>query len=140
MPTVLAMATPGPSWKTDHDWMFQCTQGRNDGLGDNNGGGRRDQSRRSSSLVAVTQQARRPTRARPDGWGRNNGGGEDGRDGGDVLRGGDDGGGEGDGDVDGDSVSRPFSSRTMGIWICTNENPRWRQGPCVWTRFAPGRA
>ena len=120
--------------------MLQCTQVSNDGPGDDNGGGRRDRSRRLSSRVAVTQQARRPTRARPDGWGRDNGGGDDGGDGGDVLRGDDDGGGEGDGDVDGDSVSRPVSSRTMGISICTNENPRWRQGPCVWTWFVPGRA
>jgi len=28
----------------------------------------------------------------------------------------------------------------MGISICTNENPRWRQGPCVWTWFVRGRA
>jgi len=120
--------------------MLQCTQVSNDGPGDDNGGGRRDGSRRSSSRVAVTQQARRPTRVRPDGWGRNNGGGDDGGDGGVVLRGDDDGGGEGDGDVDGDSVSRPVSSRTMGISICTNENPHWRQGPCVWTWLVPGRA
>ena len=117
MPTALAMAASGPSWKRDHDWMFQCTQLSSDGPGDDNGGPLRDQSRRSSSLVVVTQQARTPTRARPDGWGRNNGGRDVGEDGGDVLRGHDDGGGEGDGDVDGDSVSLPGSSRTMGIWL-----------------------
>ena len=76
--------------------------------------------------MVVTQQARRPARARPDGWGRDNGGGDHGGDGGDDLRGDDDGSGEGDGDNDGDSVSLPVSSLTMGIWLCTYENPRWR--------------
>jgi len=140
MPTDLAMAASVPWWKEDHQWMLQRTQVSNDGPGDDNGGGRRDRSRRTSSRVAVTQQESRPTRGGPDGWGRDNGGGDDGGDSWDVLRGDDDGGGDGDGDADGDSVSRPVSSRTMRISICTNANPRWRQGLCVWTWSVSGRA
>jgi len=118
--------------------MFQCTQVSNDGPDDDNGGGRRDRSRRSLSPVVVTQQARRPTRARLDGWGRDNGGGDDGGDGGDVLRGDDDGGGEGDGDVDGDSVSLPLSSRTEGIWLCANENRAGAKGRVCGRGSSPG--